>query len=278
MRKFNLLQILITIAAVVLTSVVIAFGWTAPTGGPPGNDVPPPINSGPDAQTKIGGLILGTGVSSTQSALVIPIGNFSIGTSALKTKGSLGGFINAQDVWLRDAAGGAGAWASSLSGGAGGASNLGQGSVPSRYSSNGSCYWVNPYLTRWHYDVCSPGYMVRGIEFQADNNWDQGNTLCCKIDLSLPTYCRRPDTTDVRPAGGTVAGLGACRVSPPPDCSGPPYYSCSQSGWVSGTQDILTYTCQSDGTWAQTVTGSQSCSIYQDIQCFDSSYCIIAGA
>jgi len=95
-KKINFYQLTITIVAVILTSAAITYGWTAPVGGPPGNDTEPPINVGPTAQTKLGGLILGTGLSSGQTALSIPIGNVGIGiaTSSAKLE-VVGGSIKA---------------------------------------------------------------------------------------------------------------------------------------------------------------------------------------
>ncbi|GEM_PF-7069515 len=115
-KKINFYQILITIVAVILTSAAIVYGWTAPVGGPPGNDVAPPINIGSTAQTKLGGLILGTGLSFSQTALSIPIGNLAIGNSIATIKPGRGGFLDVNDVWIRDAM----KWASDLGGGSGG--------------------------------------------------------------------------------------------------------------------------------------------------------------
>lgn len=86
LKKINLYQLVVTITAVLFASALIVYGWTAPAGFPPNNDVEPPINIGPTAQTKLGGFILGTGLSSGQTALNIPIGNVGIGISTPSTK------------------------------------------------------------------------------------------------------------------------------------------------------------------------------------------------
>jgi len=118
-KKINFYQILITIFAVILASAAIAYGWTAPTGVPPGNDVEAPINTGLTGQIKEGGLSVANTPTISNVGLRVITGNLVIGSSspAVSKSGIFDEFISARDVWIRDANNGAGAWASSLGGG-----------------------------------------------------------------------------------------------------------------------------------------------------------------
>ena len=268
-KKLNLYQLIITVVAVLFASALVVYGWTAPTGAPPGNDVSPPINTGSTGQIKEGGLSVANTPTISNIGFRVITGNLAIGSSstAVSKSGIFDGFINASDVWVRDANGGAGAWASALGGGGGGTSNLGQGTVPAPYGANSSCYWVNPNLTRWHYDVCSPGYMVRGIDFQADGNWDNGNTLCCKIDLSSPTYC----SNGTQPGQSTYGVWGACSAVLPDVCAGQGCWSGQVYGTAYGTETRTVTTCQADGTLSYS-TQSQACSV-SGWYCADINFC-----
>ncbi|MCR4275761.1 MAG: hypothetical protein NUV83_03440, partial [Candidatus Wolfebacteria bacterium] len=115
-KKINFYQILITIVAVILTSAAIAYGWTAPVAGPPGNDTEPPINTGLTGQIKQGGLTLGS-VAGVQLGLGVLNGNVGIGTITPNPSKGIGGYLDARDVYLRDVS----KWASELGGGGGGA-------------------------------------------------------------------------------------------------------------------------------------------------------------
>ncbi|GEM_PF-5699397 len=119
-KKINFYQLVITIVAVLFASALVVYGWTAPAGEPPGNDVPSPINTGADGQIKQGGLSVGSALGATSTGFSVLNGNSAFGTTTTKDKGAgTFGFLNTQDVWLRDANGGTGAWASTL-GGSGG--------------------------------------------------------------------------------------------------------------------------------------------------------------
>ncbi len=283
-KKINFYQLTITAVAVLFASALVVYGWTAPAGSPPGNDVPPPINSGPDAQTKIGGLILGTGVSSTQSALVIPIGNFSIGTSTLKTKGSLGGFINVQDIWLRDAASGAGAWASSLSGGAGGGA-LDSSKLYTRPGTpdvagqldclsgdsmiSGSCVG---------YDVCNDEDTTNFGGYPRGNGWFCPSFGCTRITTYVRCYTAAA-TAPVFCSNGTqpgqvtpTTGWSTCDAVLPDVCGGQGCWAGQVYGTAYGTQTRTVQTCQADGTLTSSEE-SRSCST-SGLYCSDPNYCV----
>jgi len=72
-------EILITIlAGLVVTSLVWA--WSEPTQAPPGGNVYVPLNTGPDGQSKTGGLILNTG--GAENGLIVSEGEVGIGISS----------------------------------------------------------------------------------------------------------------------------------------------------------------------------------------------------
>lgn len=124
-NKLNFYQLLITIVAVLFASALVVYGWTAPVGSPPDNDVFPPITTGSTGQIKQGGLSVGSALGATSTGFSVLNGNSTFGTTTIKNKGTgTFGFLNAQDVWLRDANGGAGAWASDTTGCACVGSNL----------------------------------------------------------------------------------------------------------------------------------------------------------
>ena len=96
-------------------SAMVVYGWTAPAGGPPGNDVEPPINTGGVGQVKQGGLTLGS-VAGVQLGLGVLNGNVGIGTITPTSSKGIGGYLDVKDVYLRDVS----KWASELGGGGGG--------------------------------------------------------------------------------------------------------------------------------------------------------------
>lgn len=57
-----------------------AIGWEEPVAPPPGGNVPAPLNTGPDGQSKAGGLILNTGGAA--NGLIVDKGNVGIGDTS----------------------------------------------------------------------------------------------------------------------------------------------------------------------------------------------------
>jgi len=68
-----------------LLVVVFAWAWVEPTQGPPGGNVPAPINVGPTGQAKRGNLMLNTD-GSLEYGLLIPYGKVGIGTITPATR------------------------------------------------------------------------------------------------------------------------------------------------------------------------------------------------
>ena len=99
--------------------------WSEPTAVPPAGNVGAPINTSATGQTKLGGLILNSSATPAANGLIVRNGDVLIG-AATKSAGasSKTGVIDVKDAWIRDANGGAGAWASAAGGGAPVASGL----------------------------------------------------------------------------------------------------------------------------------------------------------
>jgi len=85
--------------------------WTPPTAPPPGNNVDSPLNVGPNAQYKSGGLILNTG--GADNGLIVDKGNVGIGTTEPQAKLDVNGNVKANDYYIAKT----GKWASNLGGG-----------------------------------------------------------------------------------------------------------------------------------------------------------------
>jgi len=80
MKNLSVSSIVISFFA---TFLVVGLAWavfTPPTVAPPGGNVDPPLNVGPDSQEKIGGLILNTGGAPT--GLIVENGSVGIGTTS----------------------------------------------------------------------------------------------------------------------------------------------------------------------------------------------------
>ncbi len=76
-------KIVSLVFSVLILCFVISFyviAWTPPSKNPPGGNVDTPLNVGPDAQYKEGGLILNTGGAS--NGLIVEKGNVGIGTTS----------------------------------------------------------------------------------------------------------------------------------------------------------------------------------------------------
>ncbi len=176
-KKINFYQLTITIIAVLFASALVVYGWTAPVGSPPGNDVEPPINTGLTGQIKQGGLSVGSALGATSTGLAVINGNSVFGTTTVRTKGgSTYGFLNTQDVWLRDANGGIGGWASGL----GGSGNIESGMDFVSVASTGK-------------QVCPrPGVSMRSAVAVAQQTPPSGTCANCNAlmkDFNNPTGC-----------------------------------------------------------------------------------------
>lgn len=111
---FNFMQ---TIKVIAL-ALVLAFGvqyavaqtWVGPSGSPPGNNTPAPLNVGSLGQIKTGGVTLGSGLTAAGVALNVPNGKVML---KLPTPPTVGQVLTAQDTsgtlgWTTPAAGGGG--------------------------------------------------------------------------------------------------------------------------------------------------------------------------
>jgi hypothetical protein len=112
----------VAIGLLVGLSLQFVRAWTEPSAVAPGGNVAGPVNVSDVFQSKAGSLevrglgIIG-GVIPTGAALVIPNGNVAIGIPIPNNTKT--GIIDVKDAWVRDANGGAGAWASAASAGIG---------------------------------------------------------------------------------------------------------------------------------------------------------------
>jgi len=110
--KSNFIQ---TIKVIALAGV-LAFGvqyasaqnWVGPSGSPPGNNVPAPLNVGASGQIKLGGITLGSGLNASGMALNLPNGKVML---KLPTPPTVGQVLSAADTsgtlkWSNDATGG----------------------------------------------------------------------------------------------------------------------------------------------------------------------------
>ncbi len=284
-KKINFYQLTITITAVLFASTLVVYGWTAPVGSPPGNDVLPPINTGLTAQAKLGGLIIGTGISSSQTALSIPIGNLAIGTSTAMTKPGQGGFLDVKDAWLRDANGGIGGWASALGGG--GALALDPSKFYTRPAANvagqldcltgdtmisGSCVG---------YDVCDDQDSTSFGGYPSGNGWYCPSVNCTRITTYVRCYTTAATTpmfcsNGTQPGQSTYGAWGACSATVPQDvCQGQGCFSGLISGYFYGTETRTVQTCKADGNLATSVE-SRPCFI-PGSYCSDYNSCYVIG-
>jgi len=260
----------VTIGLLVGLSLQFVRAWTEPTLAPPNGNVGAPINTSWNPQSKAGNLAVNAlGISGSGAALQIPNGSVGIGTATPNSVKQ--NIIDVKDAWIRDANGGAGAWASAAGGG-GSTINLGNGTVPPQFGSNKDCYWVNPKRSRWHNDICNVGYYVRGVSFWADNNWDNGNTLCCKIDTASPTYCANGQATGVSyGAWSACSGANVCGTSNYWSAWGQPNDCIQKTSTGTGTQTRTKTTCNADGIITATAE-SQSCSPITVPYCGSTTY------
>jgi len=78
-----------------LVGYLILAAWTEPTASPPGGNVPPPLNTSLNAQSKEGALVLGTNLNPASTTLIIQNGLVGIGTTNPAYKLHVAGSINA---------------------------------------------------------------------------------------------------------------------------------------------------------------------------------------
>ena len=119
-------QLLNTLKIIILASIVVlgvqyvsATTWVAPTGNPPTNNTPAPINGGGTAQEKTGGLIVGSGSGVSlgllvKNGLTVSNGPVTLTTTISGSAPSTGYFLAAADT------GGLATWAPLPAGGLGG--------------------------------------------------------------------------------------------------------------------------------------------------------------
>ena len=65
-----------------LVGYLILAAWTEPTTSPPGGNVPPPLNTSLNAQSKEGALVVGANPSVGTTSLIVLNGNVGIGTTS----------------------------------------------------------------------------------------------------------------------------------------------------------------------------------------------------
>jgi len=69
-----------------LVGYLILAAWTEPTTSPPGGNVPPPLNTSLNAQSKEGALVIGANPSVGTTSLIVLNGNVGIGTTTPAAK------------------------------------------------------------------------------------------------------------------------------------------------------------------------------------------------
>jgi len=267
-KKINFYQILITIFAVILASAAIVYGWTAPTGAPPGNDVEAPINTGETGQVKKGGLSVALMPTNSNIGFRVITGNLVIGSSspAVSKSGIFDEFISARDVWIRDANNGAGAWASALGGG--NMNNLRMGPKGCNFEITPSFYCYTLGCERCTGGGCASQY------YTCDGQCGGNDPYICRTqplsEVSMP-FC-----FDGSLVGQTTySAWSDCIVNVPNACGSGMDCTNKTTGTFTGTQTRTATTCQADGNLT-TVTETRSCSktvqycasIYY--RCFDS--------
>lgn len=95
----------IILLAVILTAG-ISYAWTGPSATAPGSNTDAPINVGTNGQSKVGGLILGTGLTSSDNGLIITNGKVGIGNIAPVQALDVTGQIHSSGDICTDAGGG----------------------------------------------------------------------------------------------------------------------------------------------------------------------------
>jgi ethanolamine utilization microcompartment shell protein EutS len=77
-QKKNLFEIIFAITFGIFFAIAISLAWTEPSQPPPYGNIAAPLNVGPNAQAKLGGLVLNWGGATT--GLIVARGNVGIGT------------------------------------------------------------------------------------------------------------------------------------------------------------------------------------------------------
>jgi len=90
--SFKLVSLIFGVLVICFLAGFYILAWTGPTATPPGDNVPTPLNVGPDAQTKQGPLIVNTdGIE--ENGLVVDKGKLCIGADCKSSWSEVGGAV-----------------------------------------------------------------------------------------------------------------------------------------------------------------------------------------
>jgi len=96
----KLISLVFSILVICFLAAFYIIAWTEPSQAPPGDNITPPLNSGPDAQSKDGGLIINTG--GAEYGLSVALGKVGIGTLNPSEKLEVDGDVKAQGFMSAD--------------------------------------------------------------------------------------------------------------------------------------------------------------------------------
>ena len=95
--SFKLVSLIFGVLVICFLAGFYILAWTGPTATPPGDNVPTPLNVGPDAQTKQGPLIVNTdGIE--ENGLVVDKGKLCIGADCKSSWSEVGGTLTCEYV------------------------------------------------------------------------------------------------------------------------------------------------------------------------------------